>query len=431
MAATATVAAVALTLVAAGPAVAAAQAQVQSPAAPAKVKYYVVPPPGHGSVPTLYSIAAATLGNGSLFMAIFNLNKGRLQPNGQRLENPHSVEPGWILLLPPSASGPGVHFGPLPTAAKATSRVVHRHTARSRATAAASPAAASAGYGPGTITETVIGGALLVFAVAGLGLVLRRRRRSDGNRRRPAHAIQAGPGSDWIRSLAADTPGDAGGPGDADDAGAGARGPGWPYADHPSWPAGDPGPPVGATVGYGRTTGSDSQDWPYPDHPSWPASSPGRPLTPDHPSWPANDIGRPLTGDDYPSWPASGPGSGWAGPDGPLPGGGAGLPQREGLEPAPAVHHDPGQAVAQVPPARGRHVRVPAGYSGAAGSAGETPQRWSAHLARTTGPIPQTYYDLDFGDGRLQVMLTETPGADPGWAPGPGGRGRGVLHVPR
>ena len=35
--------------------------------------------------------------------------------------------------------------------------------------------------------------------------------------------------------------------------------------------------------------------------------------------------------------------------------------------PAPAVHHDPaGQAVAQVPPARGRHVRVPAGYSGAA-----------------------------------------------------------------
>jgi len=106
VAATATVAAVALTVVAAGPAVAAAQAQVQPAAAPAKVKYYVVPPPGHGSVPTLYSIAAATLGNGSLFMEIFNLNKGRLQPNGQRLENPHSVEPGWILLLPPGASGP-------------------------------------------------------------------------------------------------------------------------------------------------------------------------------------------------------------------------------------------------------------------------------------------------------------------------------------
>jgi hypothetical protein len=43
-------------------------------------------------------------------------------------------------------------------------------------------------------------------------------------------------------------------------------------------------------------------------------------------------------------------------------------------------------------------------------------QRWSAQLARTTGPIPQTYYDLAFGDGRLQVMLTEPPGANQGWA---------------
>ncbi len=113
---------VALAVLGAGPAVAAARASIQAPAsaaaAPAKVKYYIVPPPGHGSVPTLFSIAAATLGNGSLLMEIFNLNKGRLQPNGQRLENPHSVEPGWILLLPPDASGPGVHFGPLPTAAR-------------------------------------------------------------------------------------------------------------------------------------------------------------------------------------------------------------------------------------------------------------------------------------------------------------------------
>ena len=100
--------------------------------------------------------------------------------------------------------------------------------------------------------------------------------------------------------------------------------------------------------------------------------------------------------------------------------------------PAPAVHHDPGpgQAVAQVPPARGRHTRAPAGYSGPAGSARETPQRWSAQLARSTGPIPQTYYDLDFGDGRLQVMLTETPGADPGWAAGPGARGGNMLQLP-
>jgi hypothetical protein len=82
------------------------------------------------------------------------------------------------------------------------------------------------------------------------------------------------------------------------------------------------------------------------------------------------------------------------------------------------MHQDavPGQAVAQVPPPRGRHVRV------AAASADGTPQRWSAQLARTTGPIPQTYYDLAFGDGRLQVVLTEPPDATQGWAePGAAG----------
>jgi hypothetical protein len=472
VAAPATVAAVALTFAAAGPAVAATQVQPQAPAtvltAAAKVKYYVVPPPGHGSVPTLYSIAAATLGHGSRFMEIFTLNKGRLQPNGQRLEDPHSVEPGWILLLPPDASGPGVHFGPLPTTAKATAQVVRRHAARSQATPVASAAAGVAGDGSGAVAETVIGGALLVFAAAGLGLVVRRRRGAGGgSRRTPAHARDAGPSSDWVRSLATDTPDET--TGDGPGSAIGAHGRGWPAADHPSWPANDPGPPVPAAVGYGRVTGSESQDRPYPDHPSWPASSPGHPLTPDHPSWPASgldapvpaadygrpgpdrqswpypdhpswpasDPGRPVTDDDdYPSWPVTGPGGGRAGPaepaahpGRPLHGGGAGMPQRERPEPSPAEHHDPGtgQAMAQVPPARGRHVRVPAGYPG---PAGDGPQRWSAQLARTAGPIPQTYYDLAFGDGRLQVMLTETPGADSGWAAGHGARGGTMLQLP-
>ena len=437
-------------------------------------------------MPTLYSIAAATLGNGSLFMEIFNLNKGRLQPNGQRLEDPHSVEAGWILLLPPDASGPGVHFGPLPTAAKATAQVVHRHPHRSQATAAARAAAAGAGYGSGTLVETVIGGALLVFAAAGLGLVVRRRRRPGGGTRsgsgrragsrsrrpgprspEPAEAIPDDPGGDWIRSLATDTPGSAVGPGGA---APGGGGPGQPYADHSGWPASDPGRPVAATDGYGRSAAEygrsaagDSQDWAYPDHPSWPANSPGGVLTPDHPSWPASDlgppigaaadygraggpdrpgwaypdhpswpasdVGRPLTDDDYPSWPASDPGGGWAGPGGPAarpggppPGGGAGLPQRERLSAAaaPTVHHDPAprQPVPQVPPARGRHVRAPVGYAGRPGPGGpadDAQQRWSAQLARTTGPIPQTYYDLAFGDGRFQVVLTEPPGANQGW----------------
>lgn len=444
-------AALALAVLGTAPAMAATAARGQAPAsltaAPATVKYYIVPPPAHGAVPTLYSIAATTLGNGSLYMEIFKLNKGRLQPNGQRLANPHSVEPGWILLLPPGASGPGVHSGPLPAAAKATSRGVRRASPRRQARAAASPAAAGAGYGSGTIAEPVIGGALLVFAVAGLGLVVRRRRRAGGgNQRKPTHARAAGPDSDWVRGLAADPPGEVGA---------------MPYPDHQNWPASDPGRPVGAPAYQGRPADSDGQDWPYPDHPAWPAGGQGRPLTPDHPSWPAtdlgppvgtavgygrpagadrpgwpypdhpswpaSDLGRPLADDDYPSWPAAEPGGGGAGPGrppgrqgGPSPSGGAGLPQRErlGAAPAPAVHHDPNprQPATQVPPARGRHVRVPVGYSSHQEPTDDTPQRWSAQLARTTGPIPQTYYDLAFADGRLQVVLTEAPAADQGWA---------------
>src|SRR5437763_3907190 len=267
VAVSATVAAVALTFVVAGPAAAAAAAPRQAPAASAKVKYYVVPPPGHGSVPTLYSIAAATLGNGSLFMEIFNLNKGRLQPNGQRLENPHSVQPGWILLLPAGASGPGVHFGPLPTTAKPTSRAVHRHPPRGQAVAAASLTAASAGYGSGTLAETVIGGALLVLAAAGLGLVVRRRRRPGGSSRRrtPTHAMDAGPGGDWVRGLATDPAGESAG-----------RWGGAPGAG-PRGPATGAGRPVTTAAYQGRPGGDDGQGWAYPDHPSWPASGPGRP----------------------------------------------------------------------------------------------------------------------------------------------------------
>jgi hypothetical protein len=79
------------------------------------VRYYIVPPPGNGQKAFLFQIAAETLGNGDLYKEIFTLNKGRLQADGARLENPAAIDPGWILILPANAHGPGVHFGPLPT----------------------------------------------------------------------------------------------------------------------------------------------------------------------------------------------------------------------------------------------------------------------------------------------------------------------------
>jgi hypothetical protein len=296
------------------------------------------------------------------------------------------------------------------------------------ASAAATPTNAATG-GTSAVVETLAGGALLLFAVAGLALVLRRRSRSrSGSRRKPTHARTAGAGGYW--SGGSSMPGTSGAR-----AGHGADGPDSRYEDRSSWAA-----------------SANEPDWPYPDHPSWPAGSTGRPLTPDHPSWPASDVGRPIgygsrggtaqdfpygdhpswpanspgratASDDYPSWPAGDPGGSWAGSAGrpPADGGPAGPQDDLAGEPlAPTVHHDPypQRPAPRVPPARGRHVRVPAGYSGYPGPgvpADDTPQRWSAQLARNTGPIPQTYYDLAFGDGRLQVVLTETPDGGPGW----------------
>lgn len=142
-------------------------AHTQSHAAsppPARVKFYIVPPPEDGSADSLFAIAATTLGDGSQFTEIFNLNKGRLQPNGGRLTSPRTIEVGWILRLPADATGPGVHVG-----------------------VAASPHFPSLSGGVGSVT--VISGALLAFFAAGLAFGLIRRRATLGrvSRQMPQH----------------------------------------------------------------------------------------------------------------------------------------------------------------------------------------------------------------------------------------------------
>jgi hypothetical protein len=133
--------------------------------ASAPVKFYIVPPPGNGPAESLYSIAAETLGDGSQFMEIFNLNRGRLQPNGGWLSNPRLIEPGWILQLPADAAGPGVHFGPLPVVT--------------------APASLRPSRSAGTGSAIVISGTL-AFLTAGLALGLVRRRAGRTRRRRAA-----------------------------------------------------------------------------------------------------------------------------------------------------------------------------------------------------------------------------------------------------
>ncbi len=77
-------------------------------------RYYVVGSPRDGLREHLYQIAATTLGDGNRLQEIFELNQGRLQPDGGRLTDPLSLQPGWILELPPDARGPGVRIGQPP-----------------------------------------------------------------------------------------------------------------------------------------------------------------------------------------------------------------------------------------------------------------------------------------------------------------------------
>ncbi len=224
----------------------------------AKVKYYIVPQPGHGPPVALYGIAVRTLGDSRRYIEIFNLNKGRRQPNGGRLENPHTIDPGWILQLPADASGPGVHFGRLPGRRPSATPPASPGPSQP---AASGTAARSKLKPSGTGSAFLVGGALIVLAIAGLAFGISRRRAGAARRRK--HSYLAAPvHQDSSRTGAAATAPDIH-----------AIDPRWQGENHPSWPGSDPSSP-GANPGR-----------PAADHPSWPGANPRQPAA-EHPSWP-------------------------------------------------------------------------------------------------------------------------------------------------
>jgi hypothetical protein len=129
------------------------------------VKYYIVPPVEGGNKAYLVEIAAQTLGSGSRYTEIVSLNRGRLQPDGTRMENPNAVGPGWILRLPADAHGPGVHFGPL-------------------------PGPYGAGQGGGSPVRTLVLRGLVIGLALALVAVLAVRAGLPGGRQRGRHTYQ-------------------------------------------------------------------------------------------------------------------------------------------------------------------------------------------------------------------------------------------------
>ena len=128
-----------------------------------RVKYYVVPPATNGHREFLYQIAAQVLGDGALYGEIFRLNQGRVQPDGGQLETPVSIDPGWILILPPDAAGPEVHFGVPPGA---------------QASPAGQPDAGGIGPGRAKVVRSILLAVTVIMLIAIAGIVSRRRRKS-------------------------------------------------------------------------------------------------------------------------------------------------------------------------------------------------------------------------------------------------------------
>ena len=71
-------------------------------------KIYVVQPPEGRYHESLWEIAQNHLGDGRRSREIFELNAGRLQPDGSRLTIASLIRPGWVLRMPRDAHGPGI-----------------------------------------------------------------------------------------------------------------------------------------------------------------------------------------------------------------------------------------------------------------------------------------------------------------------------------
>lgn len=77
-------------------------------ASPAAEVYYTVQPPNGRNHDTLWDIADRTLGDPFRYKEVHQLNLDRVQPDGRKLVDADLIYPGWVLLMPADASGPGL-----------------------------------------------------------------------------------------------------------------------------------------------------------------------------------------------------------------------------------------------------------------------------------------------------------------------------------
>jgi hypothetical protein len=109
-------------------------------------KIYVVKPPSGRFHESLWEIAENHLGDGRRYQEIFELNAGRLQPDGSMLTIASLIRPGWVLRMPADAYGRGIEEVKASPPARHSGRPHERPSSAPRAPAkhAAQPPAAPA-----------------------------------------------------------------------------------------------------------------------------------------------------------------------------------------------------------------------------------------------------------------------------------------------
>jgi len=156
---------------------------------PGVERIYVVQPPVGRFHESLWEIAEKFLGDGRRYREIFEMNSGRIQPDGSRLTIASLIRPGWVLHMPRDAHGPGIevvtagsgpsggHAAPVGGAATAggpTGHTGHGHTGQQPPGGAAAGAAGVDRGGEFGYPNELAAAALLATGVlAALG---RRRR---------------------------------------------------------------------------------------------------------------------------------------------------------------------------------------------------------------------------------------------------------------
>ncbi|GGV85447.1 hypothetical protein GCM10015535_32050 [Streptomyces gelaticus] len=138
-------------------------------------KYYVVKSAQEngGEQETLFGIAQRTLGDGDRFEEILVLNSGRQLPDGSAFVSPDQLTPGFPLILPEDADGPGVEFGVLPEENADAAKPPARSASPSPRAAAGRGSGQFAGLGDRLGSPWLIGG---VAGAAVLTVVIVARR---------------------------------------------------------------------------------------------------------------------------------------------------------------------------------------------------------------------------------------------------------------